>query len=632
MPKVSIITPTCNRHELLKKSISSVLAQTYKDWEMIIVDDCPEKPAEEIVRKFGDRRLKYIKHERNKGGAAARNTGIRTSQGQFIAFIDDDDEWLPEKLQIQMQLFENTPPEIGFCFSSGIVVTDQGEFFKDVPEGLGDYHERALKNFHGFLGITLIIKKAVLEDIGLWDESFPSHQEIELILRITRKYKGLGINKPLTSSPFTINHDHIGSNLKKRIAGRQMIIKKHYDEFKKYPGILASHYFQIALWCRDDKQVMQAKDFFKKAWRTNFQLVYFIHYLISDIKLVLKKINISIKLIFGGKTDLFFYKMLKKLGIKNLLPPLPNSLIIEPANFCNLKCPLCPTGSGRLAKCRPARLMTFDEYRNIIDQAEGYVTKIVLFNLGEPFLNKETPKMIKYAVEAKMYVKISTNAVLLDDKTLCEEIVKSGLQHLIVSLDGADQETLEKYRVGSDFDKVIRALNYIKEAKRYLGLKMPRVELQFLVMKHNEHQKEQMAEISKKYEVDIFSAKTLCLYDVPDFQEAAKKFLPSDALFSRYGVASDGQFVQKGEILNHCRQVLSSMVINTDGTVVPCCYDLYNKHVLGNVFEESLKKIWKGQKYKAFRAQIKKDRKQIKICNTCPEERVEFLSEKKKIN
>lgn len=632
MPKVSIITPTYNRHDLLKRAIQSVLAQTYEDWEMIIVDDCPDMSAEDIVRQFGDPRLIYIKHEKNKGGAAARNTGIKASAGQFIAFIDDDDVWLPEKLEIQMGQFANTPSDVGFCFSSAYMVMDGGEELKSVPEGVADYHERALRRFNGFLGITVVIKKAVLDDVGLWDESFPSHQEIELLIRITKKYKGLGINHPLTRSWLTKGHEHIGGNLNKRIAGRKMILKKHLSKFQKYPKILARHYFQLGIFYRDDGQLNQAKETFKKAWQTDFKPRFLFHYLLILFKFMIKKAKRAIGLILDGKIDLFIYKILKKFRIRNILLPLPNSLIIEPANFCNLKCPLCPTGSGRLKDCRPPRLMNFDEYKNIIDQARGYTTKVVLFNLGEPFLNKETPKMIKYAVDAKMYVKISTNAVLLDDISLCQEIVKSGLQHLIVSLDGADQETLEKYRVGSDFEKVLRSLNHIKETKKSLGSKTPRVELQFLVMKHNEHQKEKMAEIAKKFEVDIFSAKTICLFDVPDFQEAAKKFLPSDDEFSRYDQAADEQFVQKGQIPNSCQQVLNTMVINTDGSVVPCCYDLYNKHILGNVFEQSLKQIWKGEKYQAFRAKIKNNRKVIEICNTCPEGRVEFLSEKKKID
>src|SRR3989338_8677774 len=102
MVKVSVIIPTHNRPELLKRAVKSVLNQTYKDLEVIVVDDGLEKRADETVNSFNDSRLKYIQHPEEKGGSAARNTGIKNSSGEFIAFLDDDDEWLPEKLEIQI--------------------------------------------------------------------------------------------------------------------------------------------------------------------------------------------------------------------------------------------------------------------------------------------------------------------------------------------------------------------------------------------------------------------------------------------------------------------------------------------------------------------------------------------------
>jgi radical SAM protein with 4Fe4S-binding SPASM domain len=139
-----------------------------------------------------------------------------------------------------------------------------------------------------------------------------------------------------------------------------------------------------------------------------------------------------------------------------------------------------------------------------------------------------------------------------------------------------------------------------------------------------------MEKLAKEHEVDIFSAKTICLYDVPDFQKEAARFLPGDSVFSRYN-QEGGSYKLRGQIPDSCSQISNVMVINTDGSVVPCCYDLYNKHILGNVFEEKLKDIWKGEKYRAFRERIKKDRKKIEICNICPEDRIDFLSEKKSI-
>jgi len=279
-PKVSIIMSTYNRLHLIGDAIRSVLNQTYRDFELIIIDDCPGKRAAEVVKKFEDKRIIYVKHKQQKGGSAARNTGIRMARGDFIGFIDDDDEWLPEKLEIQMNAFERTPVDVGYCFSAAITIkNDEVESTTKVPEGIDNFYERALRSFNGFLGITLMVKKTVIEDVGYWDEAFPSHQEIEWVLRISKKYKGLSINKPLVRANMRGGHTQIGKNLKKRIIGREMILKKHYNEFRKRPKILAKHYFQLALFYRDDEQFKQAKKAFKKILPIHFKIRYFLHYL-----------------------------------------------------------------------------------------------------------------------------------------------------------------------------------------------------------------------------------------------------------------------------------------------------------------------------------------------------------------
>ncbi len=334
MPKVSVIIPTCNRPELLSRAIKSVLNQTFRDFEIIVVDDGDVKLAKDVVGQFnleearpfsplsfprrressvsngvidsrfrgddnrgsgndsmkheagdderclsnvGDR-IKYIKHAERKGGAAARNTGIKAARGEFIAFLDDDDEWLPEKLEIQMKQFENTPADVGFCLSAVKTVYDNKEELSEAPEGIADYHELALRRMKGFLTVTLIIKKYVFDEVGVFDESLPSHQDPDLIIRVSKKYKGLSISRPLVRVSMACPYEHIGGSLKRRVAGREIIIKKYFDEFKKRPEVLAYHYFQLGLWCRDDGQKNKAKEYFKKAWQVNFNFRYVFHY------------------------------------------------------------------------------------------------------------------------------------------------------------------------------------------------------------------------------------------------------------------------------------------------------------------------------------------------------------------
>jgi hypothetical protein len=178
-----------------------------------------------------------------------------------------------------MKEFGNTSADVGFCFSAIYVVRDEGNCQQDIKEGINDYYLISLTRFKGFLTSSLVVKKYVFDDIGMFDENFPSHQEAELVLRMTKKYKGLGINQPLAKTLMISGHEHINSNLKRRIAGREMILAKHMEKFRKYPKILAKHYFWLALWHRNDKQYAKASVGFRKAWQLDFKLRYFFHYL-----------------------------------------------------------------------------------------------------------------------------------------------------------------------------------------------------------------------------------------------------------------------------------------------------------------------------------------------------------------
>ena len=274
--KVSVIIPTHNRPELLKKAVSSVLNQTYKNLEIIVIDDGLEKRAEEVINSFHDTQLKYIQHLEEKGGSAARNLGIKNATGYFIAFLDDDDEWVPEKLAIQMAQFESTPREVGFCFSAVENIYSDRKYITTVPSGIGDYHKLALSYFKSMLTVTLIVKKYVFEEIGMFDEQFPSHQEADLMIRVTKKFKGLGIDQPLVRVSMG-GHQQVGSSLERRILGREMLLEKHSDEYKKNKKLLADQSFALGLMYRDDFQFRKAHVMFRKALKNDFSIKYLIH-------------------------------------------------------------------------------------------------------------------------------------------------------------------------------------------------------------------------------------------------------------------------------------------------------------------------------------------------------------------
>jgi len=345
----------------------------------------------------------------------------------------------------------------------------------------------------------------------------------------------------------------------------------------------------------------------------------FIGYFIK-IRLMMNKLGKAFSLIKSGRFDLVLGRLNEVFWGRNILPVLPHTLMVEPTNLCNLNCPTCPTGAGKMN--RPKRVMSFNEFKRIIDEVRGYVKNIALWNYGEPFLNSELLLMIRYATKAGISVKTSTNGEFFKSKGFCREVVRSGLRDLTICLDGANQETISKFRRGSNFSEIVQGIRFISEAKRELGSKTPRIELQFIVLRYNEHQRGYMKMLAKELGADVYCEKTVGLdYNDPQFQKMAREFLPNDLSLSRYYLKPDGQFALKGKMRNRCSWVYQCAVINSDGTVVPCCYDLYSEYVMGNVFEESLRAIWRNDKYQELRRKIRMGRKSIPMCNICPEGR-----------
>jgi len=272
--KVSVVIVTYNRPKHLPLAIKSVLNQTYQDFEIVVVDNGIEIPAKNIVKSFDDERIRYITNDRNTGCSGGKNVGIKNSFGEYVAFLDDDDIWLPEKLKLQMDALEKAPSDVGFCFTAITEVRDKEEINSTVPEGVGDYFEFALRKFNGFLSSTLVIKKEVFNEVGLLDESFPSHTDIDLIIRITKKYKAISINKPLIKMNLTSGHSQMGNNFgqpgqkyTRRIIGRHMLLDKYKEDFEKRPLVLSKHLMLLGKFYRNDKRYKEAGKIFLKTFK-----------------------------------------------------------------------------------------------------------------------------------------------------------------------------------------------------------------------------------------------------------------------------------------------------------------------------------------------------------------------------
>ncbi len=291
----------------------------------------------------------------------------------------------------------------------------------------------------------------------------------------------------------------------------------------------------------------------------------------------------------------------------------PVSISFEPTTSCNLRCPECPSGLRQFS--RPTGMLKKDFFRQTIDEIHKELLYLIFYFQGEPYLNPDFLEMVRYATDKKIYTATSTNAHYLNDAN-AKKTVESGLDRLIISIDGTTRETYRKYRVGGQLDKVLQGAANIVKWKKALKSRKPFVIFQFLVVKHNEHQIEEVKALAKHTGVDDVWFKTAQVYD---YKDDPNNLIPSIDRFSRYRKDEHGNYRLKNRMDNHCWKLWHANVITWDGMVVPCCFDKDAAHRLGNLQMQSFREIWNNDSYKQFRRDLMSSRKNIDICANCSE-------------
>ena len=282
---------------MLLCAVDSVLKQSYKKIEIIVVDDNSFDKTFEEIDNIKDDRIVYIKNDKNKGASFSRNRGFKNANGDLISFLDDDDEWFPKKLEKQIEKFKTCSDKIGVVYTGYQTIYKGTVKYITTPIYKGDLSTISLLNCP--VGSpTPLIKKEVLNQIGLYDDDMPSCQDWDLWLRIAQKFEFDYVPEILAN--YHIHGMQISTDLTNKINGRKIILKKHFDIISKNKNILSKHYSRLGSLLAFNNDCSNGRRYFIKsikADKTNY--LAYIHLILSFNK--------------------FFHKLtILKLGIKKI--------------------------------------------------------------------------------------------------------------------------------------------------------------------------------------------------------------------------------------------------------------------------------------------------------------------------
>lgn len=317
------------------------------------------------------------------------------------------------------------------------------------------------------------------------------------------------------------------------------------------------------------------------------------------------------------KAAYIFEQVLNKIEPLRINPPLPNNVCIDPSTVCNLSCPLCPTGLKELRLHK--QLMKFSTFSMIIDKIPT-IRYLSMFNWGEPFLNLDIFKMIRYAKRKGITVGIHSNFSLKKDDSFFKEIVDSGLDKLIISFDGAKPETYSKYRNGGDFNLVYKNITHLR---KYIKT-TPKLICQVIANKYNEYEINNIYQMAKELKVEclikpIRLGFDMCadweLNNTPENQK--NMWLPQAIKYVDKNYRRDNSGSYRRGV---CFDLFRTVVINPDGTVQPCCGITNSDNDFGDLTKQSFEEIWYGKKYRSARALfLKRNETDLieTICHNC---------------
>jgi glycosyltransferase involved in cell wall biosynthesis len=276
MPKVSVIIPTHNRAEFLRSAVTSVLNQTFQEFEIVIIDDASKDHTREVITNFNDIRIKAIHNQVSKGAAGSRNIGIMNASCEYIAFLDDDDEWLPEKLKIQTCLLDDSPQEVGgICTGRFTIEKASGRVLSiDNPE-MNDIYKG---NF--ITTSSILLRVECFKKCGLFDENMPTGSDYDMWIRISKKFSFKVIKKALIN--YYIHKNMLTIDYEKKIKGLEILFDKYGKYFEKCSKEYSMAYINLGVYYCFKGELQKGRKAFSKSFRINpFEIRSYFNFILS---------------------------------------------------------------------------------------------------------------------------------------------------------------------------------------------------------------------------------------------------------------------------------------------------------------------------------------------------------------
>ncbi len=557
----SVVMPVWNRARLVGRAVTSVLAQTEAEWELLVVDDGSTDDLDAALAPFLDDPRVRLLRTPHRGVSAARNHGIAHARHAVIAYLDSDNAWHPGYLARMRAALAGPPAAAAaYCRYRRFERNRRGAI-ESRGEGGRPFSFATLLDEPYIDLNTFVHLRTCVEHSGMHDEGIRRLADWDFILRVATAYPPRYVPETLVDYYLKCYDDSITCREQAKPAAKLIRSESTVN----------------------DGPVRVRHDTIEYTWRS-----------LPDEK----RHNWARVRRKGFDTSTF-----SAWGY-------PYMLQVEPTNACNLRCPLCPTGRGDLG--RPPRHLKLAEFRGLVDDMERYLLLAILWDWGEPLLNRDLPAMARYAAERGIATVTSTNGHFLRDEGYMAELLASGLSTLIVAVDSVSQESYDTYRKQGTLAEVRSGVEAIVALKRRTSSRT-RIVVRTVVMKQNEREIATTRAYARAVGADHFVVKTL--NPACGSTSLDSEFVPDNPRYRRLAYR-DGT-LERIPSPEPCARVWRMANVFSNGDVAPCCYDFGGSMRVGNITEQPFTEIWTGAAYRELRRTIHTEKDTVERCRQC---------------